>query len=122
MSLNYVEKDGQNQYVCGTHVGKVFKIIVSSIICVNAEDKYVKVQHTGGTPRYVETSLKTMQTTFPSNFMLVHRSYFIDMTRVTNLVKKDDKVWLKLEGADTMIPVSRRNVAAVRKALVTTTT
>jgi two-component system, LytTR family, response regulator len=98
--------------------GKKLLVSVDDILYVMAKDDYSYL-HTP-TDRYLSTmSLATLEEKLePSGFFRVHRRYVVNLARVQEVVPMyGGTLLLTLSDGGAQIPVSRRRVPALKKAL-----
>ncbi|MAA74011.1 MAG: DNA-binding response regulator [Salinisphaeraceae bacterium] len=110
------EKQGRRFVHANTRDGLV-RIPVDDVVYFMADQKYVSVHHLHGTV-LIEDSLRTLETELDSGFMRVHRKALIAKKFIQGL-GKDETLGpvVRLRHADEPIPVSRRRLAEVRRAL-----
>ncbi len=107
--------------ICVQHRGELRLIPVSSITCFRADQKYVIVEHAGGTD-LIDDPLKALADEFSDAFVRIHRSVLVAVRAVERIDRRDDgkQVVVLKEGSpvdsNTLI-ISRRHVADVRKRL-----
>lgn len=99
-------------------VGDVVRLIaVNEIQFFRADQKYVTVYHTGGED-IIDESLKTLAEEFGGDFVRIHRSLLVAVTAIESLRRDaDGRSWLKLRELDELLPVSRRQVADLRRRI-----
>lgn len=87
------------------------------VFCKGARD-YVDLMLNDGTSKLHSGSLTELEDALPATFLRVHRSYLVNTTYVDKLVRDTSGTGtLTLSTGDT-VPVSRRIMPSVRKALV----
>lgn len=84
--------------------------------CKGARD-YVEIALEDGTTRLHNTSLAQLEDELPSAFLRVHRSYLVNTGRVSTLVRERNGVGRLVLASGVEVPVSRRIMSTVRKAL-----
>jgi two-component system, LytTR family, response regulator AlgR len=92
-------------------------IPVKDIRFFRAEQKYVTVRHGKG-EELIDESLRQLEDEFARDFVRVHRSLLVAVAHVEALERTADGYELKLRGEPVALPVSRRQVAELRKRLV----
>lgn len=92
-------------------------IPVHEIRYFEAEQKYVSVHHQGGVD-LIEEPLKELELEFADLFVRVHRSMLVAIAAI-EAMEKDAAGGhhVRLRGADTSLPVSRRQVAELKSRL-----
>ena len=124
-ALHEVAADAQigaaRKHICARAHGELRLIPLSDIICFSADQKYVAVDHDGGTD-LIDESLKSLEQEFADRFVRIHRSALVALERIERLEKTaDGKCCLVLrndsqvEGKELII--SRRHLADVRRRL-----
>ncbi len=91
-------------------------IPVKDIRFFRAEQKYVTVRHSRG-EELIDESLRQLEDEFAHDFVRVHRSLLVAIAHVEALERTADGYELKLRGEAAALPVSRRQVADLRKRL-----
>ena len=92
-------------------------IPVKSIRYFEADQKYVTVRHTGGED-LLDEPLKQLEEEFASDFVRAHRSLLVGVAHVEALERVgEDNYTLRLRGEAEPLPVSRRQVAELRRRL-----
>ena len=82
-----------------------------------ADQKYVTVRHTLGED-LIDESLRQLEDEFASHFVRIHRSVLVAVAHVAALERTPDGSYeLKLRGVGETLPVSRRQIADLRKRL-----
>ena len=91
-------------------------IPVKDIRFFRAEQKYVTVRHGRGED-LIEESLRQLEDEFARDFVRVHRSLLVAVAQIEALERTADGYELRLRGEAEALPVSRRQVADLRKRL-----
>jgi two-component system response regulator AlgR len=92
-------------------------IPVKDIRYFRADQKYVTVRHGQGED-LIDESLRQLEDEFAHDFVRIHRSLLVAVAHVAALERtRDGGYELKLRGEVESLPVSRRNVADLRKRL-----
>ena len=91
-------------------------IPVKDIRFFRAEQKYVTVRHSRGED-LIDESLRQLEDEFARDFVRVHRSLLVAVAHIEALERTADGYELKLRGEAAALPVSRRQVADLRKRL-----
>lgn len=104
-------------HICVRMRGNLQLIPVSDIIYFRAEDKYVTLQHIGGTA-LIEDSLVKLEEEFEGRFLRVHRNALISADRISGLKKlADNSFAVMLKGTDETLDISRRHLPAIRRLI-----
>jgi two-component system response regulator AlgR len=92
-------------------------IPLKDILYFRADQKYVTVRHGQGED-LIEESLRALEEEFARDFVRVHRALLVAVAHVAALERTPDGGYaLKLRGDAETLPVSRRQVADLRKRL-----
>jgi two-component system response regulator AlgR len=92
-------------------------IPVKEIRYFRADQKYVTVRHVGGED-LLDESLRALEEEFAREFVRVHRSLLVAIAHVEALERSGGEGYaLRLRGEPEPLPVSRRQVAELRKRL-----
>jgi len=92
-------------------------IPVKDIRYFRAEQKYVTVRHGQG-EELIDESLRQLEVEFARDFVRIHRSLLVAVAHVASLERTPDGGYeLRLRGDGEALPVSRRQVADLRKRL-----
>jgi len=91
-------------------------IPVKDIRFFRAEQKYVTVRHSRGED-LIEESLRQLEDEFARDFVRVHRSLLVAVAQIEALERTVEGYELRLRGEAAALPVSRRQVADLRKRL-----
>jgi two-component system response regulator AlgR len=97
--------------------GEEVRIALDEVICLQAEEKYVAVQHGGGT-LLIEESLRQLEEAYPDQLVRLHRNCLVPLARLIGLkTLADGRTLARLAGTELHPEVSRRNLPALRKLL-----
>jgi two-component system response regulator AlgR len=92
-------------------------IPVKDIRYFRADQKYVTIRHGRG-EELIDESLRQLEEEFATEFVRIHRSVLVAIAHIESLERTDDGGYeLKLRDEQLALPVSRRQVADVRKRL-----
>jgi len=93
------------------------RIPVQDIDYCQADHKYVTAYHRNG-EIILDESLNQLQTRFPEYFLRIHRNCLVNKHRLCALQQDGQGHYhVRLNNLDCALPVSRRNLSAVRKTL-----
>lgn len=110
------ETEGR-QYISVQIGGRLELIPVADIDYFFAEDKYVIVHHRNG-EQVLEDSLKSLEQELAERFIRIHRNALVAVSAIQALERNAaGQHQLRLHGRDTVLEVSRRQVAEVRRLL-----
>ena len=103
--------------------GRTERVPLTEVLYFKAELKYVTVR-TAARSYILDASLSELEDKYSSQFMRVHRNALVARNAMRALEKHDDpeegEVWaVRLNGIEEMLAVSRRQLSAVRDALLT---
>jgi len=91
-------------------------IPVKDIRFFRAEQKYVTVRHSRG-EELIDESLRQLEEEFVRDFVRVHRSLLVAIAHIDALDRTAEGYEIRLRGDTVALPVSRRQVADLRKRL-----
>lgn len=115
--LQALQQLEQEQYVSTTFRGGRQRIALDDILYFRAEQKYVVVRHAEG-ESLLEESLASLEERFGDRFLRIHRNALVARSRLRALEKEAlGRWWVRLNGSDERLEVSRRHVAQVRRFL-----
>lgn len=104
-------------HICVRMRGNLQLIPVADILYFRAEDKYVTLQHIGGTA-LIEDSLVKLEEEFAESFLRVHRNALVAAGRISGLKKLADNTFaVALKGTDETLDISRRHLPAIRRLI-----
>ena len=104
-------------YLHGRLRGEQVRVALGDVICLQAEEKYVVVQHRGG-QLLLEESLRQLEETYPDALIRLHRNCLVPSQRLIGLkTLSDGRVLARLSGTELTPEVSRRNLPTLRKLL-----
>ncbi len=113
-----------SEWLLMTERGRTSRVPVADVLYLKAELKYVTVR-TAESSHLFDGSLSQLEDKFPGRFLRIHRNALVARHAIRELVRhkggdegEDGEAWaVKVAGAEEALPVSRRQVAAVREAL-----
>lgn len=101
---------------------QISRIPLSHILYFHADNKYTRI--TTSTQTYLsEESLNTLEERFEQHVIRIHRAYLVVVGAIEKLVKKNgtdseqDSWFVKLYHSRELLPISRRQLSAVKKLL-----
>ncbi len=96
--------------------GRIVLLPVADIVFLRAEQKYVTVRTESG-EYLTEEPLVKLEGEFGDHLLRIHRNCLVARERIAQLVKTGDGWAVVLRGISEHLPVSRRQLAAVKEAL-----
>lgn len=99
--------------------GRIVLIPVADVLYLKAELKYVTVR-TAAREFLIEESLTQLEAEFGERFLRIHRNCLVARDRVREVGKspgQDEGHFLRLDGLDERLTVSRRQYTALRETL-----
>lgn len=99
--------------------GRIVLIPVADILFLKAELKYVTVR-TPAREFLIEESLTRLESEFGEAFLRIHRNCLVATARIREVGKMpgdDDGHFLRLDGLDERLPVSRRQYSVLREKI-----
>lgn len=88
----------------------------ADLLYLRADSKYVEAHHVNGM-LVLDESLAALEREFGDKLLRTHRGVLIARDKPARLVKRDVDWLVEIDGADELVPVSRRYVAKVRSQL-----
>lgn len=105
------------RYLRGRRHGEQVRIALDEVICLLAEEKYIVVQHRGGS-LLLDESLRQLEEAYPEHLVRLHRNCLVPAQRLLGLkTLADGRVLARLGGTELTPEVSRRNLPALRRLL-----
>ena len=97
-------------------VGDSLRLVpVEEILFFRADQKYVTVHHKGG-EEIIDDSLKSLSEELAPDFIRIHRSLLVAVSAIDALDRDaEGRQWVSLRGWDEPLPVSRRQVAELKR-------
>ncbi len=107
-----------------SELGKVVRLPLARVIYLKAELKYITVR-TADASYVHDSSLSQIEERYPGRFLRIHRNALVAPHAIKALIRhkgngdsEDGEGWaVQLAEVDETLPVSRRQVAAIREAL-----
>jgi two-component system response regulator AlgR len=118
-----VDTGGGSEHLIIQERGRSERVALSEVIYLKAELKYITVR-TADKEHIYDGALNDLEQRYPHLFVRVHRNALVARRAVRAVEKHNDPVegegWtVRLDGVDERLAVSRRQLAAVREALMT---
>lgn len=107
------------EHLCARSHGELKLIPLGSVAYCVADQKYVNVHHDDGED-LIDDSLKSLEEEFPDDFVRIHRSVIVAVSRISRVERRDNGrnvVVLRDHSDDNALVVSRRHVADVKRRL-----
>ncbi len=96
---------------------KIVFIDADDILSIESNGHYTRVLTVAGS-QFCNLSIGDIGTRLdPEHFMRVHRGYVVNLRAVSQLLREDGRIALRLGNSEASIPVSRASTAAVLKHL-----
>lgn len=100
-----------------THQG-IQLVPVTEVLYFQAEHKYVTAFHARG-QLLIEDTLNSLEQEFIPTFVRIHRNTLVAIAKIEQLLKEEDgRYYIKVVGSNNKLAVSRRQLPAVRKAIL----
>ncbi len=97
--------------------GKVLFVDADDILSVESNGHYTRVL-TGEGNQFCNLSIGDIASRLdPEHFMRVHRGYLVNLRAVSELLREEGRIALRMQGSKVSIPVSRSSAAAVLQRL-----
>ena len=110
---------GARSHLSINEKGRIVLIPVANILYFKAELKYVTVR-TAEREFLIEESLVRLEDEFGEAFLRIHRNCLVASQRIREIGKapgEDEGHFLRLDGLDERLPVSRRQYSALREKI-----
>lgn len=108
-------RDDERKHLLCRRRGDLELIPVDDIRYLQADQKYVTVNHLGGED-LIEDSLRQLESEFSDYFFRIHRNALVSYAYLSGLERSQDGGYqVRLRGCEDALEVSRRHVAAVRE-------
>jgi hypothetical protein len=111
--LEQMQQQQKSETINIQSAGKIEKIATQDIFYCQASGDYVEI-FLQKRELLFNGSLKSMAEQLPTTFVRVHRSYVVNIDKVTSLKREGENGYLVLSN-DTQIPVSRRMMPQVKE-------
>ena len=123
IALRGIQPEAQLEALVIQDRGRTERVPLAEVLYFKAELKYVTVR-TAARSYILDASLSELEDRYAAQFMRVHRNALVARNALRALEKHDDpeegEVWaVRLNGIEELLSVSRRQLSAVRDALVT---
>ena len=106
-------------HLCARMRGNLVLVPIEDVHYLLAEDKYVVVHHARGEV-LIEEPLKALEDEFGERFVRIHRNCLVARAKLSGLTRDaDGRLLAAVNGVDTPLEVSRRNLPALRKLIRT---
>ncbi len=117
-----LQPDLMDEYLLIQDRGRTERVPLADVLYLKAELKYITVR-TAARSYILDGSLSELEERHPARFMRIHRNALIARRAVRALEKHFDpeegEGWaVRLNGIDELLAVSRRQLSAVREAIV----
>ncbi|MBY4599151.1 LytR/AlgR family response regulator transcription factor [Ottowia caeni] len=122
--LGRAEADANHECLMMAELGRIVRVPLADVLYLKAELKYVTVR-TADASHVYDGSLSQIEEKFPGRFLRIHRNALVAPHAIRALLRHksngeadDGDGWaVQMANVDDTLPVSRRQVAAVREAL-----
>lgn len=123
IALRGIQPEAQLDALVIQDRGRTERVPLAEVLYFKAELKYVTVR-TAARSYILDAALSELEDRYAAQFMRVHRNALVARNALRALEKHDDpeegEVWaVRLNGIEELLSVSRRQLSAVRDALVT---
>jgi DNA-binding LytR/AlgR family response regulator len=98
--------------------GQVHRVPTDDIVSISGADDYIEVKLKSGKSRLISSTLAEMEASLPSFFLRVHRSHIVNTNYIESLNREPTGTGILTLAHGGSLPVSRRIMPSVRKALV----
>ncbi len=113
--------DAAAEWLVASERGRTQRVPLHEVLYLRAESKYV-IARTAQARLWLDDSLNQLQARHPGRWLRIHRNALVAPAALRALVRAADagegEGWaVRLAGVDELLPVSRRQLAAVRQVL-----
>lgn len=115
--LDQRQEESQPAILSLSEAGKIHRIAADDIISISGADDYIEVMLKTGKTRLVSSTLTEMEAQLPSFFLRVHRSHIVNTNFIKSLIRETSGTGSLTLTQGKTIPVSRRIMPSVRRAL-----
>lgn len=111
------ETQNQRRFISVKVRGDLQLIPVKDVAYFRADQKYIEMRHPAGVA-LIDESLKSLEEEFSNQFTRIHRNAIVALDAV-NGIERDSlgRSYVRLNGCDEKLDVSRRHVADLRRLL-----
>lgn len=108
---------GKRKHI-SARVGDVLRLVpINTIQFFRADQKYVTVYHIDG-EEIIDESLKMLAEELAPEFVRIHRSLLVALGAIESIQRDaEGRNWVKLRQRDELLPVSRRQVADLKRQI-----
>lgn len=101
-----------------SEAGKIHRVAAENIVFISGADDYIEVMLSSGKTRLISSTLAEIEAQLPSLFLRVHRSHIVNTSFIKGLSREPSGTGCLTLIQGNTIPVSRRIMPSVRKALI----
>ncbi len=107
----------EKRFVSTRRQDELVVIPIEKILYFEADQKYTRAWHAGGDD-LIDESLNGLETALETRFIRIHRKFLVNVRALRALSRtKAGSSEVRVAGSDAKLPVSRRHVAAVKRAI-----
>ncbi|GAB4201228.1 MAG: LytTR family DNA-binding domain-containing protein [Wenzhouxiangellaceae bacterium] len=96
--------------------GRTQLISLQEVSCCVAEDKYTTVHYSGG-QTVIDLSLARLEQDYADYFLRIHRGALVARPKLRTLDSRQGRHWVRLQGCEMELEVSRRHLPELRRFL-----
>lgn len=112
-----MQAPNKNLRISVAHAEGMHLISPDEIVYLEADSNYTIFHIQKGNKIVASKTMSEFEMQLPANFFRIHKSFLINLTRVTEFIKKDGNSVLMSDGS--LLPVSRRKVQELMQVLLT---
>jgi hypothetical protein len=116
--LDQHKDKNQSAILSLTEAGKIHRVAADDIIFISGANDYIEVRLESGKTRFVSSTLADIEAELPSFFLRVHRSHIVNTNFIESLNREPSGTGALILTQGDTLPVSRRIMPSVRKALI----
>jgi len=111
------ETENQRRFISVKVRGDLQLIPVKGVSYFRADQKYIEMRHATGVA-LIDESLKSLEEEFSEQFVRIHRNAIVALDSVIGIERDSlGRSYVRLNGCDEKLDVSRRHVADLRRLL-----
>ena len=122
LRLKHREKRQEHIELVSENRSEKLALASGELILVKSSENYVEIQYMAGgsgTKKLLRTTFKSIEDQLRpfSQMIRCHRSYIVNMDQVIKLHREYGRIYLKMNGIEEDIPVSRQYLLGIKNAL-----
>ena len=111
------KQEAGTQYLSIRRAGQLEIIALKDVLYAQGAGAYSELQLEGGSRQMHDKSLDKLLDILPSKFIRIHKSYLVDIEKVTKLVRKSGSYYELQLSNEERLPIGRTRYKAVKQQL-----